>query len=867
MLGKGKDKINKGGGMMAKIEEILNNWKWDEEKIRKYLEEFERFLNSEKGQNDVKNRREKLRKAQELLKDEESIESLTSEKLSELLKGTEAYRGKRRPASRIEREDEEFFKEFKAWLKNLINVKLQDPLPEKRPEDVSTGYASELLTLRNPKEFYLINNASIDGLRKLGFGKLPSNDEESYPKWRPLFDELIEKIKPIIEKNLNREVDYYDVDQFLYFVSEQNGKSKNNKTDESQDKNKESSNIAETVKESDTKNELTLHKYFQYKGFYFDQALITAFYSALKTKGFVILSGLTGTGKTKLAQLFAEIFEIEKIKEKTDEKYLSFAIEVSPYMLLYNRIHLPKRSYEILNLVDTEKEKYVKVIGGNEEEICKIVKYTADRYPYTLLLKGKVAKWFKDNFKEKEKLQIEVVPAEDNENVILVLKKLEPEKRQIEKKPAYMFLSVRPDWRDSKALLGYYNPITKEYERMPLLNFILDAIKNYHTNKDNPDPFFIILDEMNLSHVEYYFADFLSVLESGRDENYWTKETIKLHNSEEPLLDNNGKEIPKEIKLPPNLYIIGSVNIDETTYMFSPKVLDRAFTIEFREVNFDNYRQFEIDKEKAKSIGDSIRNILLEDLRNKKNGKARFYGPLADKEEIKEALNWIKKNKVRSKKSIFDELKELNHILQPYDLHFGYRVLDEIALFIKYATNAPATKAPDKTNAPNVVGKLSPEDALDFAVLMKVLPKFHGPRQKLERPLWLVLGWCLVKSAEFDNKTFDDLIIGIWKELSDRDKRPNIEDLTYVIQKLKSELNNRSKNESKEANLGSQTIDKKQNQTTEESPELTSEAHQTEQTSKDNNTTIIDKVKYPRTAIKVLTMLRQLYETGFTSFA
>jgi hypothetical protein len=57
-----------------------------------------------------------------------------------------------------------------------------------------------LLTLRNPKEFYLINNASIDGLRKLGFGKLPSSNEKSYPKWRPLFDELKEKIKKSCRK-------------------------------------------------------------------------------------------------------------------------------------------------------------------------------------------------------------------------------------------------------------------------------------------------------------------------------------------------------------------------------------------------------------------------------------------------------------------------------------------------------------------------------------------------------------------------------------------------------------------------------------------------------------------------------------------
>jgi hypothetical protein len=293
--------------------------------------------------------------------------------------------------------------------------------------------------------------------------------------------------------------------------------------------------------------------------------------------------------------------------------------------------------------------------------------------------------------------------------------------------------------------------------------------------------------------------------------------------------------------------------------MFSPKVLDRAFAIEFKEVNLDDYSQIEINKEKAKSIVGSIREILLEDLRNIKNERARFCGAVAGKEEIKEALNCIKedeKNKVRSGKSIFEELKELNQILQSYDLHFGYRVLDEIALFIKYAMKAP-----------NEVGQLSPEKALDFAVLMKVLPKFHGPRQKLERPLWLVINWCLKNPVKYENKTFDDLIKEIWEKLSGQDKRPSIEDFTRVIQELKFKLNNRSENVSQEDNPESKTIDENQNQTTEQTHESTSEAHQTEQTSKDEKKSILDNVKYPRTAIKVLTMLRQLYETGFASFA
>ena len=84
-----------------------------------------------------------------------------------------------------------------------------------------------------------------------------------------------------------------------------------------------------------------------------------------------------------------------------------------------------------------------------------------------------------------------------------------------------LFVTVRPDWRDSKSLLGYYNPLTGTYEWTPFLRFLLRAEQNYKS--EDKLAWFIILDEMNLAHVEYYFADLLSVLESGRDEDGWTR--------------------------------------------------------------------------------------------------------------------------------------------------------------------------------------------------------------------------------------------------------------------------------------------------------------------------------------------------------
>ena len=86
------------------------------------------------------------------------------------------------------------------------------------------------------------------------------------------------------------------------------------------------------------------------------------------------------------------------------------------------------------------------------------------------------------------------------------------------------FLTVRPDWRDSKSLLGYHNPITDRYEWTPFLRFLLRASESWKARDGLA--WFVILDEMDLAHVEHYFAELLSVLESGRDDEGWTREAI-----------------------------------------------------------------------------------------------------------------------------------------------------------------------------------------------------------------------------------------------------------------------------------------------------------------------------------------------------
>jgi len=585
-----------------------------------------------------------------------------------------------------------------------------------------------------------------------------------------------------------------------------------------------------------------LVRYFKAKGFQFTEEQVVAFYAALKTKGFVILSGLSGTGKTKLAQLFAKLFTFEReVEPEIGEDEI--VLTVQPYMLKYRRFIIPVGYWHLLPSLNVGEELSVEVTVEGTKETCRLKRWEhpAHEQGYMqLLLKGTVAAWFANNLKEGDRFSLQLDYDENGNLRGITISRVQKVKI---KEPACCFLSVRPDWRDSKALLGYYNPLTERYESTPLLEFLLRAAKDYDQNKGNAQPYFVILDEMNLAHVEYYFADFLSVLESGREEG-WTKEALRLHSFGKSILDQDGYPVPPELRLPPNLYIIGTVNIDETTYMFSPKVLDRAFTLEFREVDFSDYLGEGVNEEEARKIAEEIRGKILEDLRN--GGK--FCAVVADKNKVKEALQDLGGKKT--------ELEKLNRTLQPYDLHFGYRVLDEIALFVQNAKNAP-----------DVVGRLNEDKALDYAVLMKVLPKFHGPRQKLEKPLREVLRWA--QNRDDSNKDAPSWVGNPDEAIDLRKISEALQNWEPPKQPQDQAQPATEQAENKPEGRAEQTANAQQEQgnQTETTPTQAAQGEAKGQSDASTEQSFKSHFRYPNTAKKVLQMLRQLYETGFASFA
>lgn len=249
-------------------------------------------------------------------------------------------------------------------------------------------------------------------------------------------------------------------------------------------------------------------------------------------------------------------------------------------------------------------------------------------------------------------------------------------------------VAVRPDWTGSDALFGYEDALqeTKDERRAwyvpPALEFMLKAAR------DPEWPYLLILDEMNLAHVERYFADVLSGMESGAP---------CLPNV---ALEGNGvwrvvPEGPRELRFPPNLFIVGTVNVDETTYMFSPKVLDRANTLEFR-VSTDD---------------------LADDLRRPvpcEPGPAELVkGFLA----IATDPDWHVNNPHPQKEEISSRLRDLHRILSQFGFEFGHRVFRESLRFAAMLAAA---------------GEPSVEAALDAIVMQKILPRLHGNRRRLE---------------------------------------------------------------------------------------------------------------------------------------
>ena len=265
----------------------------------------------------------------------------------------------------------------------------------------------------------------------------------------------------------------------------------------------------------------------------------------------------------------------------------------------------------------------------------------------------------------------------------------------------FKIIPVGADWTNREPLLGYQNGLNLNEYIAPdsgVLKLILEASKLENAEK----PYFLILDEMNLSHVERYFADFLSVMESDDRINLYSGTIRK---------DLDGNDIPTEIFWSKNLFIIGTVNIDETTYMFSPKVLDRANTIEFR-----------VDESDIKTFFEMPSKINLSVLESKGTSMAKTFLKIAADHAIEKDDEYT------------DVLLKFFNELKKVGAEFGYRTAVEMLLLIKKL---------------NVVSSIPKNEIIDIAIMQKLLPKLHGSRSKISKVLDALILLCLKEGETF----------------------------------------------------------------------------------------------------------------------
>lgn len=258
--------------------------------------------------------------------------------------------------------------------------------------------------------------------------------------------------------------------------------------------------------------------------------------------------------------------------------------------------------------------------------------------------------------------------------------------------------AVRPDWTGAEALFGYEDGLKATVDGRAAwsvpgpLEFMLSAAS------DPQHPYLLLLDEMNLAHVERYFADVLSGMESGQpclpnlsrgDDGSWRQRS----------------QGPARIPLPRNIWIVGTVNVDETTYMFSPKVLDRANTFEFRVETADLSNEVRKPQRCATGDPELVRGLLA----------------------VAKNEHWHLDHQVSFHAELTVWLRRLHEVLSRYNLEFGHRAFYETLRFASLA---------------HAGGLAVSEAVLDRIVMQKVLPRLHGSRRRLELPLLALAHFC-----------------------------------------------------------------------------------------------------------------------------
>lgn len=319
------------------------------------------------------------------------------------------------------------------------------------------------------------------------------------------------------------------------------------------------------------------------------------------------------------------------------------------------------------------------------------------------------------------------------------------EEYMAQKPKNFQMVQVKPNWHDSSDLIGYVSRVSgkAEFVTGEFLKFIAKAWEDTET------PYFLCLDEMNLAPVEQYFAEYLSVIESRKnhedgtvttdpivekaDEEWYFNLTASLTSDEDIRKQFN----EQGICIPQNLIVVGTVNMDETTFSFSRKVLDRAMTIEMNEVDLHG--------------GLTERNERIGKL-----GKADLIGHAVEGVDVYSANREVSE-------TVLTYLDAINTVLEGTPFKVAYRTRNEFLLYV--VNNLPYCKDEQGEELPReyVVAR-----ALDEITSMKVLSRIEGDDTKVSDNLLDALSTAIaqgLKTVTEEENTVKSISLAKLKEM------------------------------------------------------------------------------------------------------
>ncbi len=294
---------------------------------------------------------------------------------------------------------------------------------------------------------------------------------------------------------------------------------------------------------------------------------------------------------------------------------------------------------------------------------------------------------------------------------------VDSEEYKAQKPKNFEMVQVKPNWHDSSELIGYVSRIDGvRYVVGPFLRFMVKAIQDPDT------PYFLCLDEMNLAPVEQYFAEYLSVVESRKrqdDGTITTDPIVDYSNTEEykNLIDQLfpddddlreeylTEEGGKRLSIPNNLIVVGTVNMDETTFSFSRKVLDRAMTIEMNEVDLTGGLE-----SRHENIG--------------KLGAAELIGTAVEGVDVYSEYKDVCDTAI-------DYLQKVNDKLEGTPFKIAYRTRNEALLYV--VNNLPYRQDEDLEEGEELKEEYVIARALDEITNMKILSRIEGDETKVSK--------------------------------------------------------------------------------------------------------------------------------------